>query len=110
MEGSRFAMRRGTAPSAPSGFSAVRRIASWPFRVAAARAALRQLGGMSERELSDVGLTRQDLRDASALALDEDPTRMFAMRVRERDRTALARAASRPPPINPSVAAPPQNA
>lgn len=63
----------------------LRRVASWPFRVAAARAAMRQLAGMSDRELADIRLTRQDLRDASALALDDDPTRVFAMRVRERD-------------------------
>jgi hypothetical protein len=61
-----------------------RRLASWPFRVAAARAAMRQLAGMNDRELADIRLTRQDLRDASALALDEDPTRILAMRSKER--------------------------
>jgi uncharacterized protein YjiS (DUF1127 family) len=61
-----------------------RRLASWPFRVAAARAAVRQLAGMNERELADIGLTRQDLRDVTALPLDEDPTRIFTMRARER--------------------------
>jgi len=51
---------------------ALRRIAGWPFRVAADRAALRQLAGMSERELGDIQLTRQDFRDATALAARED--------------------------------------
>jgi uncharacterized protein YjiS (DUF1127 family) len=50
-----------------------RRLAGWPFRAAAARASLRQLAGMSERELADIGLARQDLRDASALAPREEP-------------------------------------
>jgi uncharacterized protein YjiS (DUF1127 family) len=73
------------APSARTTLSkAVRRLASWPFRVAAARAAMRQLAGMSDHELADINLTRQDLRDASALPLSDDPTRIFAMRARER--------------------------
>jgi uncharacterized protein YjiS (DUF1127 family) len=70
-------------PPEPARFT-WRRLASWPFRVAAARAAMRQLAGMDDRELADIGLRRQDLRDASALALDEDPTRILAMRARER--------------------------
>jgi uncharacterized protein YjiS (DUF1127 family) len=65
---------------------ALRRLAGWPFRVAAARAAMRQLAGMSDHELADIRLTRQDLRDATALALGDDPTRVLAMRVRERAR------------------------
>ena len=51
---------------------ALRRVVGWPFRVAADRAALRQLAGMSERELADIQLTRQDFRDATALAPRED--------------------------------------
>jgi uncharacterized protein YjiS (DUF1127 family) len=51
---------------------ALRRVAGWPFRVAADRAALRQLAGMSERELGDIQMTRQDFRDATALAPRED--------------------------------------
>ncbi|WP_158817147.1 DUF1127 domain-containing protein [Methylocapsa sp. S129] len=73
-----------TTPTPPA-WAALQRVASWPFRVAAARAAMGQLAGMSDRELADIRLTRQDLRDASALPLGDDPTRVFAMRVRERD-------------------------
>jgi uncharacterized protein YjiS (DUF1127 family) len=78
----------------PLAWAAIRRLAAWPLRVAAARAAVRELAGMSDRELADIRLTRQDLRDATALALSDDPTRIFAMRVRERDqaRLTLARA------------------
>jgi hypothetical protein len=35
---------------------------------------------MSEYELRDIGLTRQDLSDASALPLDVDPSGLFATR------------------------------
>jgi uncharacterized protein YjiS (DUF1127 family) len=63
-----------------------RRTAAWPFQVAAARATLRSLAGMDHRELADIGLTRIDLRDASALALDCDPTALLARRARERRR------------------------
>jgi hypothetical protein len=61
-----------------------RRAAAWPFRVAAARAALRPLANMDRRELADIGLNPSDLRDASALPLDRDPTELLARRVRER--------------------------
>ncbi len=44
---------------------------------------------MDNRELADIGLTRSDLRDASALALDRDPTALLARRARERRRNAF---------------------
>jgi uncharacterized protein YjiS (DUF1127 family) len=50
------------------------RIALWPARVIAARRTLAQLASLSEYELRDVGLTRQDLVDLTARPLDEDPT------------------------------------
>jgi uncharacterized protein YjiS (DUF1127 family) len=59
------------------------RFALWPAHVAAARAAFRQLAAMDARELADIGLTAQDLRDAAALALDEDPTCTLAARAAE---------------------------
>jgi uncharacterized protein YjiS (DUF1127 family) len=65
---------------------ALRRVAGWPFRVAATRAALRQLAGMSERELADIQLARQDFRDASALAPRENPQALFAMSAATRGR------------------------
>ncbi len=68
--------------------TAALRTAVWPFRVAAARTAMRALARMDGRELADIGLTRSDLRDASALALDRDPTVLLALRARERRRDA----------------------
>jgi uncharacterized protein YjiS (DUF1127 family) len=70
------------------------KIAAWPLRVFAARHALAQLGAMDDRELADVGLCRQDLRDATALRLRDDPTEMFAARAHERHRSRLRTTAS----------------
>ena len=70
-----------------------RRAAAWPFRVAAARASLRTLAKMDRRELADIGLNPSDVRDASALPLDGDPTELLARRARERRENAFG-----PPP------------
>jgi uncharacterized protein YjiS (DUF1127 family) len=51
---------------------------TWPSRVAEARRTLTQLSQMSDRELSDIGLLRSDLADASALPRDEDPGERLA--------------------------------
>lgn len=60
--------------------SALRRALTWPARVGAARRTMAQLAHMSEYELRDIGLTRQDVADASALPLDEDPSRLLVRR------------------------------
>ena len=49
------------------------RIALWPARVAAARAALRQLAAMDARGLADIGLAPQDIRDATAVSARRGP-------------------------------------
>jgi uncharacterized protein YjiS (DUF1127 family) len=64
------------------------RAAAWPFRVAAARATMRTLANMNRRELADIGLSPSDVRDASALSLDRDPTELLARRAYERHRDA----------------------
>ena len=56
------------------------RIVHWPAKVMEARATMRALASMSEHELRDIGLSQQDVADASALALDADPSRLFAER------------------------------
>src|SRR5580693_1343688 len=66
-----------------------RQAAAWPFRVAAARATLKALANMDRRELADIGLNPSDVRDASALPLDRDPTELLARRARERRRDAF---------------------
>jgi uncharacterized protein YjiS (DUF1127 family) len=54
--------------------SLLARIALWPVHVIEARRTLAQLAALSDYELRDVGLTRQDLADLTARPLDEDPT------------------------------------
>lgn len=56
----------------------VHRALGWPARVIAARKTLTQLGQMSDRELSDIGLLRADLADCTALPLDDDPGERLA--------------------------------
>ena len=56
----------------------IRRALTWPARVAEARRTLTQLSQMSDRELSDIGLLRSDLADASALPRGEDPGERLA--------------------------------
>lgn len=73
-------------------------IALWPARVAAARAVFAQLAAMDGRELADIGLTAQDLRDATALRLHEDPSSQLAGRAEE----ARRRAGERRPQVRPT--------
>ena len=67
-------------------FSGLARILLWPARVLRARRELAALAALSDHELRDIGLTRQDLRGATALSLDESPTRFLAAVVGERRR------------------------
>jgi uncharacterized protein YjiS (DUF1127 family) len=54
------------------------RVLGWPARVIEARRVLAQLAEFSDRELRDIGLTRQDLADCTALPRDDDPTERLA--------------------------------
>jgi uncharacterized protein YjiS (DUF1127 family) len=54
------------------------RVALWPVRVAKARRSFAPLAQMSDYELQDIGLTRQDLWNVSAFSLDQDPTGYLA--------------------------------
>ncbi|MGO8798029.1 MAG: DUF1127 domain-containing protein [Roseiarcus sp.] len=80
--------RHGRGPLFRTFGSAVVRALLWPARVVAARRTLAQLAGLSEYELRDIGLSRQDLVDFTARPLDEDPTphlsRSRAARLRAR--------------------------
>jgi uncharacterized protein YjiS (DUF1127 family) len=53
-------------------------LVSWPVRVGQARRSFAPLARMTDYELRDIGLTRQDLWNAASLPLDEDPTRYLA--------------------------------
>ena len=56
------------------------RVLAWPARVGAARRTMAELARMSDYELRDIGLIRQDLNDATSLPLDDDPSRLFVRR------------------------------
>lgn len=62
----------------------VKHVLLWPARVITARRHAVILSRMDERELRDIGLTRQDVLSTTALAMDEDPTRHLARVVHER--------------------------
>ena len=85
-----FHLREIVEPVAPAEPAAVSKLAlvlrglAWPLRALAERHAMAQLGAMDDRELADIGLRRQDLRDATALGLGDDPTKMLAARAAER--------------------------
>lgn len=66
--------------------SALRNAAGWPVRVYQARALMQQLAGLDAHELRDIGLTPGDLRDATALAWDEDPSPTLRRRAEGRRR------------------------
>jgi uncharacterized protein YjiS (DUF1127 family) len=61
-------------------------VARWPLRVHANRQLLGQMSGMSDYELSDIGVTRGDLNDSSALPLHSEVGAFLAKRASERRR------------------------
>ncbi|MFZ0604815.1 MAG: DUF1127 domain-containing protein [Roseiarcus sp.] len=67
--------------------NALWRILTWPTRVSAARRTMSQLGRMSDYELRDIGLTRSDINDATALPLSDDPSSLLVRRRSWRERT-----------------------
>jgi len=84
-EGRRF----GLAPAGRLVWRRVRDALLWPVRVVRARRDLAGLAALSDRELCDIGLMRHDLRNATALPADADPTRYLAA-VREQRRAHWA--------------------
>ena len=78
--------------SASHAANALWRIVSWPARVGAARRTMSELARMSEYELRDIGLTRSDVNDATALPLDADPSGLLVRRRAWREPPASGRA------------------
>lgn len=56
----------------------VLRVLKWPAKVMQARQDMALLANMSAHELRDIGLSRADIANATALALDDDPTLFLA--------------------------------
>jgi uncharacterized protein YjiS (DUF1127 family) len=80
-----------------SPLTVVRAILFWPVRAYAARRVQAQIAAMSERDLQDIGLLRQDTYDAACLPLTADPGRFYAERAVERRQ---AKTAINPPPLS----------
>jgi uncharacterized protein YjiS (DUF1127 family) len=77
--------RRGHAPTTLQRlFAMLRQAALWPARVLKANREQRMLASLSEYELKDIGLTRSDVRDITALPADVSPTDFLATRIHER--------------------------
>ncbi len=76
---------------APRAAQALWRVLTWPARVIEARRTLSDLARMSEYELRDIGLTRSDLNDATALPLDADPSALLVKRRAWRESPAATR-------------------
>lgn len=68
------------------------RTLTWPARVSAARRTMSALAQMSDYELRDIGLTRSDINDTTALPLGDDPSGLLVRRRAWRDRSAGGRA------------------
>jgi uncharacterized protein YjiS (DUF1127 family) len=77
--------------SASHAANALWRILTWPARVSATRRMMSDLARMSEYELRDIGLTRSDVNDATALPLDADPSGLLVRRRAWRERPASGR-------------------
>lgn len=60
--------------------ASLRRALTWPARVMAARRTMTQLAAMSEHELRDIGLSRQDVTDVAGLPLGVDPSALLERR------------------------------
>jgi uncharacterized protein YjiS (DUF1127 family) len=81
-----------TSTMASQARNALWRILAWPARVSAARRTMSELARMSEYELRDIGLTRSDVNDATALPLDADPSGLLVRRRAWRERAVDGRA------------------
>ena len=71
-------------------FATLGKAALWPARALKARREMEMLASLSEHDLKDIGLTRSDLGDITALPADVSPTDFLALRIEER---ALAKRA-----------------
>ena len=75
-------VRRAVARACSAALFAVQ----WPMRVHANRQLLERMSCMSDYELADIGLTRRDLSDVSALPLDTEAGAFLAKRANDRRR------------------------
>ena len=62
----------------------VAHVLMWPARAWEARRLLNQLGGLSDHELADIGISRSDVANAAASPVDADPSLVLVRARRER--------------------------
>ncbi len=72
------------ARQAADGAAALKRAFAWLAQVGAARATLAQLARMSDAELHDIGLVRQDVVDIGALRRDVERSALAERRAAPR--------------------------
>ncbi len=70
--------------SATAALSMVDAVLMWPFRMSENRRVLDSLAAMDDHALRDIGLSRQDLRDATALGAGREAGRFLSGRRRDR--------------------------
>ncbi len=71
---------------APSLARIAKAAADWPRRMIERRRLMLTMAGLSDHELSDIGLSRTDVSDAMATHFAEDPSTLFVARREERRR------------------------
>ena len=81
-----FGQARSSRTALQAASAALLQILGWPARVYRARRLMLQLGTFSDHELKDIGLVRQDLRDATGLATGTDPSVTLRARAEARRR------------------------
>jgi len=84
---------RFDATGAPGWAMRFRRAVAWFRRIWAGRAAWRQMTEMEDWELSDIGLSREDIRSLRDYSPLEDPTRLLNEMVRAREKQISRRTA-----------------
>ena len=70
----------GLSRAAIGALTGIDAVLMWPFRASENRRLVETLGAMSDHDLRDIGLTRHDLRDTTALPLDRDAGTFLADR------------------------------
>lgn len=75
---------RSTSGLGPRFLALSSRILLWPVRFYRARQEFAVLAALSDHDLKDIGLTRTDIANVTALPRDVDPTTVLASVVAER--------------------------
>jgi uncharacterized protein YjiS (DUF1127 family) len=86
MTASTSSLIHGVSPSIEAALGLARHILARPFHMIRTRRQFRELQGMSNQALRDIGLTRLDVDTAAILPWSVDPTAVLSAMVQERQR------------------------